>query len=50
MTAAHPLRWPVDRPRTRAPQRSQFATSFAQARDGLLDEIRLLGGKDAVIT
>lgn len=47
---SHPLHWPVGWRRSERRQRSQFKTSFASARDGLLDEIRLLGGRDPIIS
>jgi len=50
MTQAHPLHWPTGRPRTSRRERSRFATSFAAARDGLLDELRLMGARLAVLS
>ncbi|OJW11240.1 MAG: hypothetical protein BGO49_11280 [Planctomycetales bacterium 71-10] len=47
---AYPLQWPLGRPRTQQPQRSRFDSGLAEARDGLLDEIRLLGGAGPVIS
>jgi hypothetical protein len=47
---AFPLAWPSGKPRTRLPQRSRFDVSLAQARDGLLYEIRLLGGSLPVLS
>ncbi|MBU0516736.1 MAG: J domain-containing protein [Proteobacteria bacterium] len=47
MPDAFPLHWPQGWPRTPANRRrrSQFATPFSRARDGLLDELRLLGAR-----
>ncbi len=50
MTEAFPLAWPSAKPRTRNPQRSRFEVSFAAARDGLLREIRLIGGTLPVLS
>ena len=46
---AYPLSWPVGWPRLK-PKQSRFDTSFAQARDGLLREIKLLGGGNVIIS
>lgn len=53
MIEPYPLRWPEGWPRTPAYQRqtSKFKVSgFAQARDRLINEVKLLGGRDVVIT
>ena len=52
MREANPLQWPQGWPRkeTYARETSRFKTSFHLAVNGLLDEIRLLGGKYPVIT
>ena len=50
MTAAFPLQWPVDKPRNRRPTRSRFNVTFVSARDGLLEEIRMLKGTLPVIS
>lgn len=50
MIDAYPLCWPVGWPRKKHPNYSQFRTTFAKARDGLLKEIKLLGGKNVVIS
>jgi hypothetical protein len=47
---AYPLCWPVGRPRTQYPKRSRFETTFSLARDCLMQEIRMLGGKDPVLS
>lgn len=46
MADAYPLEWPHGWPRTDSPQRSRFDTSFAQARDGLIDELNRMGVPD----
>jgi hypothetical protein len=50
--AAYPLQWPEGWARTPAQKRrgAQFKTSFADVRDGLLDEIRLMGGRQSIIS
>lgn len=45
MTQAFPLHWPAGWPRTKSPQPSRFDVRFAVARDGLFNQIRLLGGR-----
>jgi len=47
---SYPLHWPPGWPRTPRPRASSFATSFAKARWILLDELRLLGAKNVVIS
>lgn len=49
MTEAFPLAWPIGKPRLR-PQRSRFDVSFAKARDELMREIQLLGGRLPVLS
>ena len=44
MIEAFPLSWPNGWPRTKQPSRSKFDVSFTAARDGLMDQIRMLGG------
>lgn len=46
---AHPLAWPTGKPRLK-PQRSRFDVSFAKARDELIHEIQLLGGRLPVLS
>lgn len=46
MADAYPLEWPHGWPRTESPQRSRFDTSFAQARDGVIDELNRMGVPD----
>ena len=50
MTQAFPLHWPEGWPRTDKPSSSRFDVSFASARDGLLEQIRMLGGRYALIS
>ncbi|OJW23080.1 MAG: hypothetical protein BGO49_28530 [Planctomycetales bacterium 71-10] len=50
MVEAFPLHWPAGKSRSRNPQRSRFDVSLASARDGLLREIKLLGGKLPVVS
>lgn len=50
MTQAFPLHWPAGWPRTKHPKSSRFDVSFAASRDGLLEQIRLLGGRYAVLS
>lgn len=50
MAEAFPLHWPEGWPRTATPQSSRFDVSFASARDGLLDELRLFGARYPVIS
>lgn len=46
----YPLHWPDGWPRTNNRKSSQFSTRFATARDGLLDEVRRLGGRQIVLS
>lgn len=52
MTAidAYPLQWPVGKPRTRSPQNSRFDQTSGRAVSFTLDQIRILGGRQAVIS
>lgn len=50
MIEAYPLAWPHGWPRTKQPQASRFDVTFAAARDGLMDEIRLLGGRLPILS
>ena len=45
---AYPLTWPLGYPRAAERSEAQFKTSFAQARDGLFEELRLMRA-DAVV-
>ena len=50
MVDAYPLQFPSNWGRTKYTERSRFDTTFASTRDKLLDEIRLLGGTNVVIS
>jgi hypothetical protein len=52
MRQAYPLRWPDGWPRTPPAKRThgQFKVTLARARDELLDELRLLGAREVVIS
>lgn len=45
MTEAYPLHWPQGWPRVSRRERSRFDTTFAKSRDGLFEQIRLMGGR-----
>lgn len=47
---AFPLSWPVGYARTANPQRARFKTTFGAARDGLIAEIKRLGGKEIILS
>ena len=46
---AFPLQWPAHWPRTSRPQRAQFDTTMAAARDGILRELRLMGVRSSSV-
>lgn len=50
MVDAFPLQWPSNWPRAERRIISSFRTTFSIARYGLLNEVRLLGGKNLVIS
>ncbi|TKT80028.1 J domain-containing protein [Aquamicrobium sp. LC103] len=50
MAEAYPLHWPAGWPRTEQPQQSRFDVSFTAARDGLMEQIRLLNGRYPVLS
>ncbi len=51
MRASYPLQWPEGWKRTATPARARFKIEgFAQARDRVLHQVKLLGGTRAVIT
>ncbi len=50
MIEAFPLSWPNGWPRTKQPTRSKFDVSFTAARDGLMEQIRMLGGKLPILS
>ena len=47
---AYPLCWPAGWPRIKRPEHGRFQTSFAKARDGLMEELRLMGAKNIVLS
>lgn len=50
MVDAFPLAWPSGRPRSRYRRSAPFRTTLAKARDGVMNEIRLLGGRLPIIS
>lgn len=50
MIEAFPLQWPLGFPRTKHQQPARFDTSFAGARDAIVDEIKRFGGRNVVIS
>ena len=50
MIDAYPLSWPAHWPRSQYHERALFKTPFGRARDQLLNELRLLGASDVVIS
>lgn len=52
MTEAYPLYWPEYRPRTPHWKlaRSRFKTGFGAAANAAYDQVRLLGGKDTIVS
>lgn len=47
---AYPLSWPLGWPRNHAPRSGPFKVTLTEARDHLLDELRLLGARNVVIS
>lgn len=47
---AYPLYWPVGRKRTQYRETSRFGLSFARARDDVAREVKLLGGRDLILS
>lgn len=47
---AFPLCWPPGRERTRWPEHSRFQVTPGEARGRLLEEIRMLGGTDVILS
>lgn len=47
---AYPLQWPAGRSRAKRRYHAQFQSSLAKARDHLMNEIRLLGGKQPILS
>jgi hypothetical protein len=50
MIEAFPLSWPIGFERSAKKQDSNFACTVAQARDGVLKQLRLLGGINPIIS
>lgn len=52
MIEAYPLQWPVGYKRTPDNQKKHapFQTSFAKARDGVINELKRMGAKDIIIS
>lgn len=50
VTQAFPLQWPDGWPRAERRQRSRYQVSFARARDGVLDSLRLMGARSVVVS
>lgn len=52
MIEAYPLQWPLGYNRTQNNHKKHapFQTSFAKARDGVIDELRRMGAKDIIIS
>ena len=50
MTQAYPLHWPAGWPRTKRPIASAFRVTFAEARDDLQKELRLMDARYMVIS
>lgn len=44
--SAYPLQWPEGWPRTSSPERARFQCRFAQARDGIIRQLELMGVGD----
>ncbi len=50
MTEAYPLHWPPGRPRARRRERSRFSMPPGQARDNLLNQLRMMGARHVVLS
>lgn len=50
MTEAYPLQWPAGWERTKHPRYGRFKTNFANARDSLMAELRLMGARYPVLS
>lgn len=50
MAEAHPLHWPAGWPRTKGRSRSRFDVTFAAARDGLMEQLRLMGARYVILS
>lgn len=47
---AHPLTWPIGKPRSPRSERSRFDTAFAKARANLVEELDKLGARNAILS
>ena len=47
---SYPLHWPAGKERTTRPERARFQTSISRARDAIFYEIRLMGGKNIILS
>lgn len=47
---SYPLHWPEGRPRTARRQHAPFRMSLAGARDHLMEQVRLLGGRQPILS
>lgn len=50
MITAYPLQWPTGWPRTDRPSWSRFQASQSEAQRGIVSQVRLLGGRNLVIS
>lgn len=50
MVEAYPLHWPIGYKKTTWRQSGRFDTTFAKARDKMINELRLMGARNAVIS
>lgn len=48
--SANPLTWPPGKPRTTSPERSNFKATFGLAVSNVREQVRMLGGKDLIIS
>lgn len=50
MVDAYPLQWPAGKPRTQIPKRSNFSGSQNECQNQVVKEVKLLGGRNLVIS
>lgn len=50
MTEAYPLQWPFGKPRRQYPERARFDVTQERAQQGIMQQIRMLGGTLPVIS
>lgn len=48
--SGYPLCWPAGWPRAKSPEWSRFKVSYTDARNGLVEEIRRMGGRQIVLS